>query len=343
MPLPASSTPTDEVQRVPDLGTARDIKKVLLHDHLDGGVRLETLQEFADLDGYREPLDLTPKGPTLVDYLVPFGQVTTLVNSPERIFRVTTEALADLHADGVIHAEIRFAPALHATSTSLGAILEAATAALVHSPLSARIIVCALRSEQDSLDVARAALAFADHGVVAFDLAGNESYAASLHRPALDLVRSGLPITLHAAEARGPEAVAEALDLGASRLGHGIRILEAKDHNPALYDAARALPLEICPSSNVQTGAVLSLAQHPVSQLAADGFTVSINTDNRSISATTLSGELDLLVQHFALKKDELIALQHAALDAAFLSDHERRLLRSRLDPLLGTSGPKNT
>jgi len=295
------------------------LPKVSLHDHLDGGVRLATLADIASAKGLPAPTTLRPSGRSLVEYLKPFSHVTSLVTSPDLLARITREALDDLEADNVVYAELRFAPLLHVSPDpdALDAAIAAVLDEMRAHQVTSRLIVCHLRGTEHDELAASGALRFAGRGVVGFDLAGDESISPHAHAKAIRTAHEGLALTLHAGEALGPDSIRESLSYSPERLGHGVRIIEAKSAEPALYKATSTRHLEVCPSSNIHTGVVSHLDHHPVHTLLDDGFSLSINTDNRTMSNTTLSNEISLLATA-DISLSMLADLQDAAARAAF-------------------------
>ena len=329
----------------------------LLHDHLDGGLRIETILELADADGYDGLPAATEEGldswfrarpaDTLEDYLEAFVHTVAVMQTAEAIERIAYEAVVDLAADGVGYAELRYAPS-HSMQRGLSRedALEAMVSGLrrgtVATGTDAWAIAVALRHQTDSSDVARAAARFAGAGVVAFDLAGPEDgYPARLHAEGIAIAReAGLGITLHAGEGHGLASIVDALGPGAAtRIGHGVRIIDDVDVRDGvvagLGPVARRvrdhqIPLELCITSNVHTGAVASLDAHPLGLLHRSGFNVTINTDNRLMSGVALSGEVDIATTRLGLGSADLAAMTRNALRAGF-GDYtgRRRLLEA--------------
>ncbi len=292
----------------------RRAPKVLLHDHLDGGLRPATVRELAAEVGHQLPADdeqgLTDwffqggRGVDLARYLEAFAHTVAVLQTPAAITRVARECGEDLDADGVVYAEVRYAPELStAAGLRLDEVLDAWAAGFAAAPatIELRMLVCAMRQGDRAAEAVEAAIAARERGlpVVGVDLAGPElGYPASRHAEALARARSaGLHITLHAGEADGPGSIADALDQGAQRLGHGVRIVDDLDAEGAPGPVARrvlgeGITLEVCPTSNVHTGIAGSYAQHPVDRLRAAGFTVTVSTDNRLMSGVRLTDEL---------------------------------------------------
>lgn len=339
--------------------------KVVLHDHLDGGMRASTLLELADEIGHELP-ESTPEAleawvqrqadsGSLVSFLEPFSHTGAVLQTPHALERVARESVLDLAADGVVLVESRFAPEL---STAGGLSVEevvdavlaglhagAAEAAEAGRPIRVGAIVCAMRQADRSLEAARVALSRRDAGVVGFDIAGPEiGFPATDHAAAFQLLREELlPFTVHAGEAVGPESVAQALGLGASRLGHGVRILEdvvvggaggaggasalPRFGRTAAFVRDRQVPLEVCPRSNTQTGTSPSIAGHQVTALRDLGFTITLSSDDRLWTGTTLTDEMVLLAEEAGWSWDDFRQVTLDALDAAFVPQDERMAL----------------
>jgi adenosine deaminase len=314
----------------------------LLHDHLDGGVRPSTLLELADAVGYRLPtsepdslagwfIEAASSG-SLTAYLQTFEHVCAVTQTTDALYRIAFEAVEDVAADGVSLAEFRFAPTQHVTSLSIDEVIEAVLGGLSDAASQAGVrvglILGAVRPAYDSDQVAAAAVHWRDRGVVGFDLCAAEvGHPHDEHLEACRTVIAGdIPITIHAGEDLGPDSVALALDCGASRIGHGIAVVENcrwdRDQLLELGPVAQRvheqqIPLEVCVTSNLQTKE-WELEDHPVGRLIRAGFNVTLNTDNRLQSNTTLSKEVELVRKGFVLTDSEMAQLQASATNAAF-------------------------
>ncbi len=336
--------------------------KVVLHDHLDGGMRASTLVELADAAGHRLPttdaaglerwVQRQANSGSLMSFLEPFEHTTAVLQTAEALTRVAHESVLDLAADGVVYAESRFAPEL---STNGGLEMDEVMAAVLAGlrsgevaaadagrPITARAIVCGMRQAGRTAEAARAALAFRDDGVVGFDIAGPEDgFPPTDHAEAFTLLREGLmPFTVHAGEAAGPTSVAQALGMGASRLGHGVRVVEDVSRSSdgtvtlgrtAAFVRDRQVPLEVCPHSNVQTGTSASVAEHQVGALRDLGFTVTLSSDDRLWTGTTLTDEMMALVDTQGWTWDDLRQVTLDSLDAAFVDQPTRMALLSEV------------
>jgi adenosine deaminase len=357
------------------LDEARRLPKVLLHDHLDGGLRVATIMELADSIGWTLPSDdpdelqawFTRGAETadLLQYLATFEHTLAVMQTVEHIERIAHEAVVDLAADGVVYAEIRFAPELHQQQgLELEDVVEAVTAGLRRgesaaadggSRITVDTILCAMRTEQRSVEVARLVdrLRAWDDKVVAFDLAGAETgFPPSLHAEALAFARSALlNITIHASEPPDLELIADALTHGAHRIGHGVR-LRADTNLVDAHDAASVrateltcgalaqyvldhqIHLEMAPTCNVQIGAVSSVAEHPIGPFLRAGFNVGYNTDNRLMSNVMPSSELHAVATAHDLTTAEMARLATNAMMSSFAPmDVRRRIVTQQLEP----------
>ena len=342
-----------------DPDNVRRAPKVLLHDHLDGGLRPQTIVELALETGYddlpttdpEELRELISRGANrndLVLYLETFAHTVAVMQTREALERVAAECAEDLADDGVVYAEIRFAPELHVEAgLSLDEVVEAVLAGFERGvagrELTVRVLCSAMRQQASSLEIAELALRHRDQGVCGFDIAGPESgHPPSRHLDAFSRVmREDVHITIHAGEAFGLPSIAEALHVcGAERLGHGVRIID--DISPdgegghelgrlAAFVRDRRVPLELCPSSNVHVGAAPSIADHPVGLLARLRFRVTVNTDNRLMSETSLSQEFQHLATAFGWDLDDMRWATINAMKSAFLPFDDRLQLINRV------------
>jgi adenosine deaminase len=327
------------------------LPKVLLHEHLDGSLRVATLFELlharalpcpaADPEALGRWFDEHAHAGSLVEYLRGFDLTVAAMATPAAQERVAFEAAEDARADGCVLAEFRIAPLLfEAHGLSGQASVEALLAGLRRSALPCGLIVCAMRHlpPEQTLRAARLALAYKDQGVIAFDLAGAErGHPPGDHAAALNAARDGgLPLTLHAGEADEAERVIEALRLGAARIGHGIRLADAigDPQRSALIDEVRerGAHFEVCPTSNVHTGAATSIAEHPITALWRTGLSVGVNTDNRLMSRITLNGECEALLAHTPLTLQDLVRMQREAAQHSFLGAPAKAAALAALD-----------
>ena len=341
-------TPTsDQIKRVP---------KALLHDHLDGGLRPETIIEIAQQIGYKKlPTDDPKKladwfeescnSHSLVRYLETFSHTIAVMQSQEAIIRVSRECAIDLARDGVVYAEVRGAPELFTEQgLSLDQVVEAtlegykqgmAEAAREGNKIRVESLLCGMRQNNRSQEPAAAVVKYRNKGVVGFDIAGPEDgFPPSNQLETFEYLRKeNAHFTIHAGEAYGLPSIWEAIQIcGAERLGHGVRIIDDIDFSGdkpklgplASYVRDRRIPLELCPTSNLQTGAAKTYSEHPIGMLAKLRFRVTLNTDNRLMSRTSMSNEMSECVKSFGWKFADLQRVTVNALKSSFIPFEER-------------------
>ncbi|MEZ5232229.1 MAG: adenosine deaminase [Acidimicrobiales bacterium] len=341
----------------------RRAPKVVLHDHLDGGLRPATIIELAAEIGHDLPsideaelANWFHTGATrryLPLYLETFEHTVAVMQQRDSLIRVARECAEDLAADGVVYAEVRFAPELHLTGgLSLDEVVEAVQEgfrqgrAATGGAITIGTLITAMRHMARSSEIAELALRHRDDGVVGFDIAGAEAgYPPSRHLDAFEAIRRGNGhITIHAGEAFGLPSIWEAIQFcGAERLGHGVRIVDDITTDPdgthhlgrlASFVRDRRIPLEMCPSSNVHTGAAPSIAEHPIGLLMKLRFRVTVNTDNRLMSDTTMTNELAVLAEAFDLTWDDVEWLTINAMKSSFWPFDERlRIINTQIKP----------
>jgi adenosine deaminase len=345
----------------------RSAPKVLLHDHLDGGLRPATIVELAQASGYpdlpthdagelgRWFIEAANSG-SLVRYLQTFAHTVGVMQTREALVRVASECAQDLAADGVVYAEVRFAPEQHTEAgLSLPQVVQAvldgfaagstAAAAAGHR-IRVRALLTAMRQAARSREIAELAVTYRDREVAGFDIAGAEAgFPPSRHLDAFEyLRRENAHFTIHAGEAFGLPSIWEAIQwCGADRLGHGVRIVDdisldarGEPHLGLLagYVRDKRIPLEMAPSSNVQTGAADSIAQHPIGLLTDLRFRVTVNTDNRLMSGVSMTSEMAALVDAFGYDWARLQWFTINAMKSAFLPFDERlALIESAIKP----------
>lgn len=331
--------------------TGHALPKVLLHEHLDGGLREQTLLDLLAARGLPCPapdaaalgrwFDARAHAGSLVEFLRGFDLTVAAMASLPALERVAFEAAEDARADGCVLAEFRIAPLLfEAHGLAADAVVEALVAGLRRSPLPSGLIVCAMRHlpPTETLRAAQLAIDWQGRGVIAFDLAGAEfGHPPGEHHEALMRVRdAGLALTLHSGEADAAERVLEAARLGATRIGHGVRLADAigDPARQALVDEAisRGIHLEVCPSSNVHTGAARSIAEHPIVALWRAGVSLSFHTDNRLMSRTSASQEADHLLTQTPLAVDDLVRMELEAVRHSFLGSDARAVARRAIE-----------
>lgn len=339
MPSPTQS----EIQKVP---------KVLLHDHLDGGVRPQTVIDLARDMGYdglpsHDVEELTEfffqgaKAMDLDQYLEAFVHTFGVMQTPEALSRVAYECAQDLHNDGVVLAEIRFAPELH-TQRGLShdevveSVIDGFNRATSEMPIRIGILISAMRTAAHSLEMAELAVRWRDDIVVGFDIAGEEAgHPPTRHLDAFHCIqRNNFHSTIHAGEGFGLPSIWEAVQYcGAERLGHGVRIIEDIEVQPdgeaklgrlASFVRDRRIPLELCPTSNVHTRAAASIAEHPIGLLKRLKYRVTMNTDNRLMSDITLSEEFAKSAEAFDWTWKDIRWLTINAAKSSFIAFEDR-------------------
>lgn len=339
-PHPTAPATYDEIVRAP---------KALLHDHLDGGLRPATIIELAAQIGHAlpstDPDELgrwfvaAADSGSLERYLETFAHTVAVMQTEAALRRVAAECAVDLAADGVVYAEVRFAPEQHLTAgLTLPEVVEAVLAGFADGvaqtghQIRIGTLLTAMRHAARSMEIAELAVAYRDLGVVGFDIAGAEAgFPPTRHLDAFEyLQRENYHFTIHAGEAFGLPSIWQAIQwCGADRLGHGVRIVDdiasdGKLGRLAAYVRDKRIPLELCPSSNVQTGAAPSIARHPIKLLRDLRFRVTVNTDNRLMSGTSMSREMGLLVEAFGWGWAELQWFTINAMKSSFIPFDER-------------------
>jgi adenosine deaminase len=323
------------------------LPKTDIHCHLDGCLRPRTMLELADEQGIKLPTRNLPRLTKILqagkrtrnlgDYLKIFDYTLSVMQKKEALYRVAYELAEDAAAENVRHLEVRYSPILHRKKRlPFEDIVDPVIAGLRDAGsrfnISTGVIICGIRSmdPQYSLALAELAVAYKGRGVLAFDLAGQErDYPAKAHQAAFQLVlKQNINVTVHAGEAFGPASIAQALHYcGAHRIGHGTRLREDADLMAYVND--HRIPLEVCLSSNVQTRTVSSIREHPFDFYFKNGLRVTLNTDSRLISATTVSQEIGLAARTFRLSPYEIKRIIINGFKSAFLPYNQKaRVLR---------------
>ncbi|GEB60485.1 adenosine deaminase [Streptomyces gardneri] len=348
---------TSQIPNVPTADQIRRAPKVLLHDHLDGGLRPGTIVELAREQGYDQLPETEPDklgiwfreaadSGSLERYLETFAHTCAVMQTREALVRVAAECAVDLAEDGVVYAEVRYAPEQHLEAgLSLEEVVEAVNEGFREGERQARAgghrirvgaLLTAMRHAARALEIAELANRYRDSGVVGFDIAGAEAgFPPTRHLDAFEyLKRENNHFTIHAGEAFGLPSIWQALQwCGADRLGHGVRIIDdievAEDGSVTLgrlaaYVRDKRIPLEMCPSSNLQTGAAASFAEHPIGLLRKLHFRATVNTDNRLMSGTSMSREFELLTEAFDYTLDDMQWFTVNAMKSAFIPFDER-------------------
>jgi adenosine deaminase len=332
----------------------QSLPKADLHVHLDGSLRLETIVELAREENVELPsfeptelrriMHLGENCGSLAEYLKAFDVTLRVMQTESALYRIAYELCEDAARENVRYMEVRYAPMLHTQrglklTKVIEAVLAGLKAAQAKCGIESNIIICGIRnvSPASSLEMAELAVAYKGRGVVGFDLAGAEyDHPAKHHRAAFQLVRdNNINVTIHAGEAYGPESIAQAIHVcGAHRIGHGCRLRE--DGDLLHYVNDHRTPLECCPSSNVQTGAVRDLASHPLKLYFNLGLRVTVNTDNRLITDTSVSKELWLCHTQMGLSFRDIKSIVMAGFKSSFLPFHERQAYLRRVGQELG-------
>ncbi len=319
------------------------LPKTDLHVHLDGSLRLSTILDLADKqrvelpahdeDGLRDAMNLGKNCGSLVEYLKAFDVTLRVMQTEDALERIAYELAEDAARENVRYMEVRYAPMLHTRrglklTSVVEAVLAGLRAARTDFKIESNIIICGIRnvSPESSLEMAELAVAYKNRGVVGFDLAGAEyDHPAKHHRAAFQLVRdNNINVTIHAGEAYGPESIAQAVHVcGAHRIGHGCRLRENGDLLNYVND--HRIALECCPSSNVQTDAIRGLSSHPLKLYYNLGLRVTVNTDNRLVTDTTVSKELWLCHTQMGLGLKDLKQIVLAGFKSAFLPFHVKQ------------------
>jgi adenosine deaminase len=334
---PAHATKTIPLELIEKL------PKTDLHVHLDGSLRLTTILELAerhrtelpakDPEGLRAAMHLGQNCGSLVEYLKAFDVTLRVMQTEESLRRIAYELAEDAAHENVRYMEVRYSPMLHTRrglklTTVVEAVLEGLREAQEKYGIESNVILCGIRnvSPEHSLEMAELCVAYKGRGVVGFDLAGAEyDHPAKHHKAAFQLVRdNNINVTIHAGEAYGPESIAQAIHVcGAHRIGHGCRLRENGDLLHYVND--HRIPLECCPSSNVQTGAIRELSSHPVKLYKNLGLRVTINTDNRLMTDTTVSKELWLCHTQMGMTLKDIKQVILSGFKSAFLPFHVKQ------------------
>jgi adenosine deaminase len=316
------------------------IPKIELHVHLDGSVRISTLAELSGLSLEEAQLSSVASMycKDLNEYLTKFNLPISVMQTRENLIRISAELAEDLKNDGVIYAEVRFAPHLHLKNgLSLDEVIDAVLVGLRSVDIKINLILSMMRNESSDSNIKIISLAkgYIGKGVVAIDLAGAEAlYKTADFKELFSLARSlGIPYTIHAGEADDWSSVFSAIEFGAARIGHGVRAIENK-HIVDLLKQKNIL-LEICPTSNIQTGIVKSISAHPINELYKMGVKISINTDNRTVSFIDLDKEYIKLSNSFKYDIKDFCLFNKMAIEASFLTKVDKEFLLNEIDEYL--------
>jgi len=347
-------------EKTAPLNAYKSMPKVELHRHLEGSLRLQTMLEVADAHGITVPdsilrlsdmVQVQDEDPlTFQNFLAKFNTLRLFYKSPDVIHRVTREAVEDAAGDNVKYMELRFTPVAlsRAERFPLHDVMDwvciSAAAAADEFDIQVRLIASVNRHESPELaeQVAWLAAAHIERGIVGMDLAGNEAEFSAMPFAGLfkEAKQAGLCITIHAGEWAGAENVREAVeDLGAERIGHGVRVME--DENVIALARERGTTFEVCPTSNYQSGVVPALSAHPLARMLQAGLNVTIDTDDPSVSRITLTDEYKLVCEDLGIPLNVLKRSILAAAKASFLPDDEREELVNQFEEKLGLKALK--
>jgi len=334
----------------------RALPKTDLHCHLDGSMRLKTILSLAQdqkvklpadtEDGLARAIHMGEVCKSLEDYLVAFDVTLSVLQTADALYRAAHELAMDAAAENVKYLEVRYSPALHQQkglkmTTIVDSVLEGLRAAKRETGIKCGLIVCGIRhmSPQTSVRLAELCVAYKNRGVIGFDLAGAElNFPAKDHKDAFQLIlKNNVNCTAHAGEAYGPESISQAIHfLGAHRIGHGTRLREDGDLLNYIND--HRIPLEVCPTSNVQTGAVTDLKSHPLKFYFDYGLRVTINTDNRLITDTTCTKEYWLAHQEMGFTLEDLTTIIVSGFKSAFMPFREKQDMLKAINAEIATT-----
>lgn len=304
----------------------KKMPKVELHLHLDGSVNLALLEEYYGRKLENE-VTATEKCLNLSDYLNKFLLPIEYLQSKENITKACLFLSRDLENDGVIYAEVRFAPCKHSSILELEEVVESVINGFKKGNVLINVILCMMRNDsyQDNLKVIKLASKYLGKGVVAVDLAGDEAHYKTKEFESLFniLKEEGIPFTIHAGEIDDFNSIRDALDFGTKRLGHGINAFKYQELLDSII--SKKVLLEVCPTSNIQTNVVSTYKNHPIKKLKESGCLISINTDNRTVSNITLTEEYQKLIKGFGFTIDDLTKFNLNAINYSYLSDSEKR------------------
>ena len=306
--------------------------KVELHVHLDGSVRPKTVCDILNLniEEVEKNMKVDYSCKDLNDYLTKFNLPLKILQTKENISRVSYEVAMDLKKDGVIYSEVRFAPILHTKEgLSCAEVIGAVIDGISKVDININLIICLMRnvSEEDNLKVIKAALKYLNNKVVGFDLAGPEaSYKTSSFEKIFNYIKElNVPYTIHAGEADGISSIKSAINFGAKRIGHGVRIME--DINTIKVAKENNITFEVCPTSNIDTKIYSEYKDHAIKKMYENNLNITINTDNRTVSNITLTGEYNKLINVFNFSLEDIKNMNINAIKASFITDTDKEKL----------------
>lgn len=313
----------------------RKLKKVELHVHLDGSVKVSTLADIMEMDEdlARKMLVVGDDCKSLNDYLSLFDTPNMIMQTAEVLTRVASDLVSSFIDDNVIYAEVRFAPNKHTINLSLDEVVDAVLEGLQSDKVKVNLILCMMRGDtyEDNKKIIELAYKYYDYGVVGVDLAGAEAmYKTSDYESLFKYASSlNIPFTIHAGEADDYKSINSAISFGATRIGHGVRAIENEECISTLKD--KEILLEICPTSNIDTKVYEKIEDHPIKRLFDSGVSISINTDNRTVSNVSLNDEYELLFKNFGFTERDFNNMNVEAIKHAFINDIEKLKLINKI------------
>lgn len=307
--------------------------KIELHLHLDGSVRPSTVSNILNLNkkDVEKEMIVDTSCNDLNDYLIKFDLPLTILQTKNNLIKVSEELANDLKKDGIIYAEIRFAPILHTNNgLSCEEVIEAVIEGISMVDIKINLIICLMRnvSEEDNYKVINAGLKYINNRVVGFDLAGAEAiYKTSNFKELFKYIsKYNIPFTIHAGEADGIDSIKSAIEFGAKRIGHGVRIMD--DINMIKYAKDNNITFEVCPTSNIDTKIYKEYKEHAIKKMYESNLNITINTDNRTVSNITLTEEYNKLINTFNFSLEDIKNMNITAINASFISDIDKENLK---------------
>lgn len=311
------------------------MKKIELHLHLDGSVNIDYVSKKLGkkTEEVKSEMEVDETCSSLTDYLQKFKLPISIMQSKESLEEISYELVEELKKDDVIYAEIRFAPNFHTQKLSLNEVVDSVLKGLSRGKIKTNLILCCMRGDtkENNEKIIDLAYQYLNKGVCAIDLAGDEkNYPNELYSYIFEKCKKlNIPFTIHAGEASGYQSIEQAIALGTKRIGHGIRAIENEETIKKLID--KNITLEICPTSNLNTLS-MDIKNHPVYELYKKGVKVTINTDNRTVSNTSLEKEYDILKKTFQFQDMDFIKMNKNAIEASFLNQEEKEKLLLELE-----------
>ena len=307
--------------------------KIELHLHLDGSVRPSTVSNILNLNEkeVEKEMIVDTSCNDLNDYLTKFDLPLKILQTKDNLIKVSKELANDLKKDGIIYAEIRFAPILHINNClSCEEVIEAVIEGISRVDIKINLIICLMRnvSEEDNYKVINAGLKYINNKVVGFDLAGAEAiYKTSNFKELFKYIsKYNIPFTIHAGEADGIDSIKSAIEFGAKRIGHGVRIMD--DVNMIKYAKDNNITFEVCPTSNIDTKIYKEYKEHAIKKMYDNNLNITINTDNRTVSNITLTEEYNKLINIFNFSLEDIKNMNITAINASFISDIDKENLK---------------